>query len=199
MYCKKCGNEIKEGAKFCTKCGNVVINETAPEVKEEKTINLENISEPEVISVPAKKKGNPVLIILIVIFSLIIVGLLVFIGSYLIGNKNSGINEPEIKDIDPSTDYDVDDYDDEDDDITDIDTSDTVSLKGYTFTIPTGWTYDDKKIPGFIGLKDDDNTVIGYFVPMNGEFDTSEAVINSYKQSLTKNGYTIKKCFKFKH
>ena len=30
MFCKKCGNEIKEGAKFCTKCGNPIGDGNAP-------------------------------------------------------------------------------------------------------------------------------------------------------------------------
>ena len=32
MFCKFCGNELSEGANFCTKCGKVVSREDIPEV-----------------------------------------------------------------------------------------------------------------------------------------------------------------------
>lgn len=33
MYCKKCGNEIKDGESFCSKCGNKIENSTSNEYK----------------------------------------------------------------------------------------------------------------------------------------------------------------------
>jgi len=37
MYCSKCGNELLEGAKFCTKCGSVVTVEAKNEANQETT------------------------------------------------------------------------------------------------------------------------------------------------------------------
>lgn len=37
MYCSKCGNELSEGAKFCTKCGTPVTVEAKPETDKETT------------------------------------------------------------------------------------------------------------------------------------------------------------------
>lgn len=46
MFCKKCGNEIPDGAKFCKKCGSPIssINNNSNELKDEsddiKTIDV---------------------------------------------------------------------------------------------------------------------------------------------------------------
>ena len=54
MICKKCGNEIEEGKKFCTKCGKKVKNE----IEEEKN----TINNTETITI----KFNHLIIVIIV-------------------------------------------------------------------------------------------------------------------------------------
>lgn len=44
MYCSKCGNEIKNGQKFCTKCGARLIYGSAPGKKQSSVKTSENTS-----------------------------------------------------------------------------------------------------------------------------------------------------------
>lgn len=76
MYCRKCGNKLKENAKFCTKCGTSIITkepvnyvQAMPEVVEEIIIPEEKIE---------SKTSNT--IILEIVFGTIILALGLIIG-----------------------------------------------------------------------------------------------------------------------
>lgn len=71
MFCRKCGSELKEGAKFCTKCGAPVapLNQGVnpeikksmiPEVKSETEPDIKLSAEPEVNSEIKPEAGNGV-------------------------------------------------------------------------------------------------------------------------------------------
>lgn len=63
MYCKKCGNQLVEGAKFCAKCGNVVSNVentgtvsmTRPIPQINETMYTQSVP---VVQTPPKKKSK---------------------------------------------------------------------------------------------------------------------------------------------
>lgn len=61
MYCSKCGNEIKNGQKFCTKCGARLVFDSAPEEKQSavKTSEINSMGEPKKESVPVNVPRNP--------------------------------------------------------------------------------------------------------------------------------------------
>jgi len=69
MYCRKCGSELKENAKFCSICGvSVNINdkvEVKPQI-ERKVIEIEEKDE------PIQSKTNSMIVIFIIILTLII-------------------------------------------------------------------------------------------------------------------------------
>ena len=76
MYCRKCGNKLKENANFCTKCGTSIITkepvnyvQAMPEVVEEIIIPEEKIE---------SKTSNT--IILEIVFGTIILALGLIIG-----------------------------------------------------------------------------------------------------------------------
>lgn len=77
MICKKCGNEIEEGKKFCTKCGKKVKNE----IEEEKN----TINNTETITI----KFNHLIIVIIVT----IIVLACIIGASIYNNSNNINND----------------------------------------------------------------------------------------------------------
>lgn len=189
MYCKKCGNKINEGSNFCTNCGEAVATKnesvTTSKVENEKVETLNVSNEPINSNVQtnnsAPKKTNAAFVVLIVIFAIIILGLITFICVYSIRSNNRTI-EPEITEEEPTI---------EENEPTQIDTSNTVSIKGYDFTIPNGWKYDSETVDGFLGVKNNENTIISYFVPLSFSSDTSDSTINSYKETIKSKGYTV--------
>lgn len=77
MFCKNCGNEIKENEKFCTKCGTKISNDTE---------HINNVIQDKSKSNNSSKKKNVKSIMLIVIF-IIIIGIVINI---ILNNK--GVN-----------------------------------------------------------------------------------------------------------
>ena len=69
MFCKKCGNQVEENAKFCTKCGNTMegINQTPIQ------------STPPVVNTPPKKSGGTGLIIGLIIAFVAVIGVVALI------------------------------------------------------------------------------------------------------------------------
>jgi len=78
-YCSKCGGEIKEGAKFCTKCG-------ADQILSGK-INDEQKAVERQVSVPKKKGRRKYTIILVVIISLVVVFGLILSAKYITAER----------------------------------------------------------------------------------------------------------------
>ena len=63
MYCVKCGNEVKDGTKFCTNCGAEIEEAKKEEVKEESLTysqnkSIETTSNPVVVPEAAKSEGS---------------------------------------------------------------------------------------------------------------------------------------------
>ena len=77
MYCRNCGSEIKDGAKFCESCGAKVDMTSTDE-----TANA--AAQPAESTKAADNKGNgkrvAIIIGLIVVIAAIIVGIVVFAG-----------------------------------------------------------------------------------------------------------------------
>lgn len=78
MFCKYCGNEVKEGTKFCTKCGQRI---------------LEDEERKETLS--TNKKQGILLLKLIAFIAIMVIGILFFWMSM----HDHTINEDELKDL----------------------------------------------------------------------------------------------------
>ncbi|MCX7715047.1 MAG: zinc ribbon domain-containing protein [Clostridia bacterium] len=68
-FCSNCGNELKEGAKFCDKCGKAVTNDNTEDEYKEPTVQVPPVTQ------QVKKKKNKGCLIGFIIFILIVVGL----------------------------------------------------------------------------------------------------------------------------
>ena len=73
MFCKKCGNELKQGAEFCEKCGAQI---EKAEQKIEK-------------SKPRKEKHYAVIIVMVILILILIIGIL-GIGYYFLLQRKEG-------------------------------------------------------------------------------------------------------------
>lgn len=95
MICKKCGNTLKEGAKFCNACGAPVhaqpapIPSTAPVNREDTgyTIPLVREAAPVQNAAPVSKKPFPVKKLLLAVAAVAVVVLVVVLASSLFGGK----------------------------------------------------------------------------------------------------------------
>lgn len=96
MFCTQCGQELRDGVKFCTSCGAVVksapvqpvseqvtatpITNVEPESVQPVDTQPENVqpvdTQPENVQKPAKKKGIGVIIALIIVLTVIILALI---------------------------------------------------------------------------------------------------------------------------
>lgn len=87
MFCKKCGNEINEGQKFCVKCGTPV-----PDKGMEQNVNV--IQKSAVKPVKEKSeatRNNILLIVFFILLTIVIFGVVVLIG--LKSNKDTAENK----------------------------------------------------------------------------------------------------------
>ena len=98
MFCSKCGAEVKEGAKFCPKCGNPTPDFNADEVtaveEEESTLNFipseeEQASIYDASLIEEPKKSHKGLIIGLIVFLVAVIGvcLALFFTGYLMPAK----------------------------------------------------------------------------------------------------------------
>lgn len=71
MFCPKCGNQVREGTKFCSKCGTSLMMSVENNDDKTEILSVENI---EVPSGPAQKKGGRLITILLL--AIIAIGLL---------------------------------------------------------------------------------------------------------------------------
>lgn len=77
MFCPKCGNQVKEGTKFCSKCGtpltvNTASNNNKTEIVNGSNLIIQNNKEP--------KKGNKIItILLLAIVAIGLLGLIAFL------------------------------------------------------------------------------------------------------------------------
>lgn len=85
MYCIKCGNELKEGMKFCTKCGTPVVGNTGTGEPAKTSVGSEVGKRPKAISGNKKVFGIGAVAALIVILVL---------GSLMKGS-GAGFSSPE--------------------------------------------------------------------------------------------------------
>ena len=92
MLCKKCGAEIKEGSKFCAKCGTPVEEVKVLEADVETT--QENCPPEEVQSAVDTAKKKPIIPIAACIAALLLVGA-VGVGSAFFFGRNSGPEQEE--------------------------------------------------------------------------------------------------------
>ena len=76
MFCKKCGKEIPNNAKFCTHCGNKT--EPVQPVVPEKNVPVQQEVK------PARKKKTALVIIIVVVAVLALIGVGIFAVSRLI-------------------------------------------------------------------------------------------------------------------
>ena len=81
MFCKKCGNFIKEGEKFCRKCGNPVTIMSAQQKKMEPKSPPPNKN---------KKKKASIIILCIIIIILIVA---IIIGGWLLFREIAGLSK----------------------------------------------------------------------------------------------------------
>ena len=111
MFCNKCGQEIKPGAKFCTKCGTPVpqVQQPAPEqpAKPKKAQPA-----PEQLAKPKKaqpapeqpvKKKKPVFVILVIILVILLLvcgGLVGYYITQIRGNDDTVVSDDNDKDKD---------------------------------------------------------------------------------------------------
>ena len=83
MFCKKCGQQIIEGTKFCMKCGTPVDSFTIP---------VSSV-------IPQKQHKNTGKIIVIILVSVIMIGLLLIGGMFVLenfwGNRNIQVEEED--------------------------------------------------------------------------------------------------------
>ena len=70
MYCRNCGEKLKNNAKFCSKCGTII--------EEEKQKVIEIIEEKEVK--PDSKANNLVVLLLVIITMIISIGTIVLLN-----------------------------------------------------------------------------------------------------------------------
>lgn len=98
MFCNKCGQEIKPGAKFCTKCGTPVpqVQQPAPE-QPAKPKKAQPAPEQ-----PVKKK-KPVFVILVIILVILLLvcgGLVGYYITQIRGNDDTVVSDDNDKDKD---------------------------------------------------------------------------------------------------
>lgn len=104
MYCKSCGAELSEGALFCEKCGNKVVQ---PQIHEQAQTPVYHYAGQEQKDTPKKK--SPIGKIFAIVGGVVAAGLLGFVGYALLSDmddgdvkesKKSKYDDEEILDID---------------------------------------------------------------------------------------------------
>lgn len=134
MFCRKCGKEVKQGAKFCVKCGTPISGDaplsqnvgTSVEIK--KTQNVPDTQANE------KKKSGKGLIIALLCVLVILIGVVAALLIYYItqgaGERNAQWEVEEVQERDADADdEDTDDEDTGDADIEHGDTEDTAVME----------------------------------------------------------------------
>lgn len=118
MNCKNCGAELKDGAKFCVKCGTQVMNasQAQPTLQfqpDNQTIDRQRISAPSTAPAKATGKLAIILILLIAVFCALGIVLFVLVKNNLNTEEESGRREKSsvTKDIDEDEDDDEDEED----------------------------------------------------------------------------------------
>ena len=90
MYCTQCGNKLRDGAKFCSECGNVVVAEVQSNDVEENVIVQQSSIEPteivEEIIIPEEKIESKASnkVILGIVFGTMVITFALIIGFSMI-------------------------------------------------------------------------------------------------------------------
>lgn len=82
MFCRKCGKELKEGARFCVACG-------CEQAENIETFNDEEVAEPEEAKDEGSSGKTKIMIIILAMVSLLLIGVIVVGVSILVGNISS--------------------------------------------------------------------------------------------------------------
>lgn len=137
-----------------------------------------NVVQPAPASVPTqpKKKSNALFIILVIIFTLIIIGLGVFIAIKLLGGNSSGSNNGGTKTGDTTTAQET-----TDDTPTTVDTKNTYTYKGLTFTIPSTLKIVEKSGSTYIG---NEQVVFAFSGVYSGTYDYILSSASSIEKEL---------------
>lgn len=88
MFCKNCGNEIKENAKFCSKCGTLQSASSSNLVS-----SINSNSEKAYQNNIAKKKIHPLAMIVLIILSVLTIALIIWLVPYLLGDLSGKGND----------------------------------------------------------------------------------------------------------
>ena len=84
MYCKYCGAQNPENSMFCNNCGAKI---EKPNISQINFVQPNNTSQPVVNNIPynmnnqPKKSGNPILLLVCIIFAIFAIVIPLFIGS----------------------------------------------------------------------------------------------------------------------
>lgn len=187
MNCKKCGYILTNDKKFCPSCGEpnefyngevitntnsvdtITTSQPAPTVQQKTVISpITPMNEQIASPIPsAPKKKNIGLIILIISLVLIIVGLGTFIIIKVFGGNNGGTGEVINNDNNDQPSQ------------KEVVKADTVSISGYKFTVPTGFTKISNNNINYIGNND------FYFseksITITNKYTYEELVKNKYE------------------
>lgn len=127
MYCKYCGAQNPENSMFCNNCGAKI---EKPNISQINFVQPNNMSQPVVNNIPynmnnqPKKSGNPILLLVCIIFAIFAIVIPLFIGSQ---NLNESDEKKYAEEKEPASN----------------DKEDMVELSylGYNFYLPKNYVY----------------------------------------------------------
>lgn len=174
MICNKCGKELREDEKFCSNCGNQIIN-----MQQNTNTNIQQMDNQNINKqVKGNKKNIIILIVSISIIAILIaVAIFIFLKKDKNESNNNNINDYEIDDIDTN--------DNRNQNI-DTNTNDTIKINGHVFKKISGYNYIEKA--NAIRINDDK---VAYQISVkSGSFNSLKSDLNLIKK-LAQEKYSV--------
>lgn len=198
MNCKNCGSALLPNDKFCQNCGATVEQATnsveinnvpTPNPPIAPTFNATEFNNNQPTQPPQKNKNNMVFVIVTVLLIAIIAGLIVFIVMNKDDNKkNTDNNNTTVENTDNDSKTNNTQTNNNDNNSTTTNTN-TMTLNNYTFTLPTGFTYQN--IDSYVIIKNQTNDIGMVFEVMPGSYSTYASSAEQLKSQLISLGYTV--------
>ncbi len=99
MFCKKCGNQLNDGAVFCPKCGtpvtqNVETVNNTEEIQDTKSSDTLSQRVRSLVEIPKKKVNKKILIISVIAVVAVVIVICIVIGSDSSGSKYASYSVP---------------------------------------------------------------------------------------------------------